>query len=735
MPADADDLRAEDAETGDVTASLALASGGDTAPRTGIDSRSPDNHEPAAQTVSRTEAEQHSRHEPQPAIQTQADQEPGREPQAAAPVPPDQTQPATHPEPATPPVPPDQTQPATHPEPATPPKPGPATGAQPAAEPATEPEPAAEPERASEPRPPWWRRGWLYDLAAVGSYLTLAAWVTYRLWLRPAGGLAANKADQAFFEWNLAHGARVVTEHVDPFISGRMNVPDGVNMMANTSVLGISLPFAPITLAYGAHTTFTVFLTFAFVATAIAWYFVLSRYLLPGARVAAWLGAAFCAFAPGMIAQGNGHPNIVCQFLVPVLIWRTLELRKPGRWLRNGVWLGLVVIWQAFINLEILFMTVVGLGIFVLVMALARRELRQAWRPFLSGLAVAGGLAVAALWYPLHVQFHGPGAYRGLPVHVRRFGADLASYVAISRESLFGDASTSKGLSQNPAEANSFFGWPLIILLIGLIAWLRRSAVVVGLALVAVTFAVFSFGPELQLHGHPTGIPSVWKLFIDTPVLSSAVPTRWALAVIPVVGMLLAVAAARAGALARRLGAWRGHLVRAATVAVVAVALVPIAPTALRAGPLPAAPAFITAGTWRPYTAGGRSLVFIPPASSGNSDPLRWSAQYLDAIPFTHGYFLGPNGKDGTAMFTAVVRPTTSFIALARRSRVSPPISDRLREQSREDLRFWRAGAIVMVPQPDRIVTSRYRAAMTRLLGFPPSEVDGVELWDVRSLS
>jgi hypothetical protein len=165
------------------------------------------------------------------------------------------------------------------------------------------------------------------------------------------------------------------------------------------------------------------------------------------------------------------------------------------------------------------------------------------------------------------------------------------------------------------------------------------------------------------------------------------------------------------------------------------VALVPIAPTALRAGPLPAAPAFITAGTWRPYTAGGKSLVFVPPASSGNSDPLRWSAQYLDDIPLTHGYFLGPNGKDGTATFTAAVRPTTSFLALARRFRVSPPISDRLRAQSREDLRFWRAGAIVLVPQADPVVTARYRLAMTRLLGFAPREVDGVELWDVRSLS
>ncbi len=56
-----------------------------------------------------------------------------------------------------------------------------------------------------------------------------------------------------------------------------MNVPDGVNMVANTSVLAVSIPLTPITLALGPHAAFMVFLTGALVATALAWYFVLSR--------------------------------------------------------------------------------------------------------------------------------------------------------------------------------------------------------------------------------------------------------------------------------------------------------------------------------------------------------------------------------------------------------------------------------------------------------------------------
>jgi hypothetical protein len=204
--------------------------------------------------------------------------------------------------------------------------------------------------------------------------------------------------------------------------------------------------------------------------------------------------------------------------------------------------------------------------------------------------------------------------------------------------------------------------------------------------------------------------------------------------VTPVVGLLLALAATRAGALARRVGTWRGAIVRVVTVAVFAVALVPIAPTALPAAPLNATPAFITAGTWREYTAGGRSLVFVPPAGSTASDPLRWSAQYRDEIPFTHGYFLGPNGKDGTATFGAVVRPTTAFLSQVKKAAKTPPISAKLKAQARADLRFWRAGAIVLLPQQNATQKARYKLAMTRLLGFPPREVGGVELWDVRSV-
>ncbi|GIF49360.1 glycosyl transferase [Asanoa ferruginea] len=580
-------------------------------------------------------------------------------------------------------------------------------------------------------RQPLWKRARARDLAAVASYVLAAFWVTYRIWLHPTWGLAANRADQAFFEWMLGHGALVATGQASPFVSGQMNAPLGINLMANTSVLGISIPLTPVTLLFGPHAAFNVFLTGGLILTAVSWYLVLSRYLLHR-RLAAWIGAGFCAFAPGMISQANGHPNLVSQFLVPVLIWRTLELRK-ARFVVNGVLLGLVIIWQAFINLEILFMTAVGLVIFLIVAGAVRwRETRATWRPFLFGGLVAGGVALAALWYPIAILLNGPQSYSGLPLEVRDYGADLAAYVALSRESLLGSMATARDLAQNAAEENSFFGWPLLALTLVVVVALRRSAAAIGLFVVGVVFAYLSLGPVVRLHGEPTGIPSMWASLHEVPVLSSAVPTRWALAVTPVVGLLLAMGVAAAQRHAETITApARANAFRAVAAAALLVALVPIAPTALPATKLTNTPDFVTDGTWARYTAGGRSIVFVPMPNSGINDPIRWSGATLTRMPLAGGYFLAPVGPDRIASFTSEFRPTNYFLRYVARSKKVPALSPESRANARGDLAYWNAGAVVI---PQRRDTELWKKALTSLYGAPPERVGDVWLWDVAKL-
>jgi hypothetical protein len=604
---------------------------------------------------------------------------------------------------------------------------------------ATTVKPAARPvsEAQDEPRrkPYFWRSLTWGDVAATITFVAVALVLTAPLWFNLDHELRDDPQDQAFFEWMLAHGARVLTDGVYPFVSDRMNYPDGVNMMANTSVLAVSLPLTPVTLLFGPHVAFIVFLTFALALTGVSWYFVLSRKFV-ASRVAAWVGALFCTFAPSMVSHAGGHPNIVSQFLVPLIIWRTLELRVPGRAVRNGLILAGLLVWQAFINLEILFMTAVGLGIFCAVMAVARRRShRGEVVPFLRGLGVAAIVSLAALAYPLYVQFFGPQSYHGLPQFVRNFGADLGSFTAYARRSIAGDETSTARLAQNAAEENAFFGWGLVILFFGVAAWMRRNIAVTTLAAIAMFFAALSLGPRIHLYGVSTGIPGIWAVLHSVPVLNSAVPTRWAMAIAPVVGIVLALGCQRAYDLIRSQPSAR-RPIRVAMITAVVMALVPLAPTPLATTVMDPVPGFVSSGAWRQYVDQDHTVVSLPLPDSSYPDPLRWSAVTGQDMRIAGAYALLPNDNpldptDRTALFSPPWRPTSGLMASIRMGNPIPQITDARREMTLADLRYWRAGVVVLAPQEHDIDMLR---VMSEILRFPPTWQQGAWVWDVRSL-
>ncbi|WP_127499007.1 hypothetical protein [Actinoplanes sp. LAM7112] len=598
------------------------------------------------------------------------------------------------------------------------------------------PDVEAAPEQGREPAKRWWRRrpDWR-DVLATVTFIVVALYLTLPLWLNLDHQLRDDPQDQAFFEWMLAHGARVLTDGAYPFFSDRMNYPDGVNMMANTSVLAVSLPMTPVTLLFGPHVAFNVFLTLALALTGISWYFVLSRQFV-SSRLAAWVGALFCTFAPSMVSHAGGHPNIVSQFLVPLIIWRTLRLRDSTRYVRNGLIMAGLLIWQAFINLEILFMTAVGLGVFCLIMAISRRKTHPGEaRGFVRGLVVAGTVTLAVLAYPLSVQFFGPQSYHGLPHFVRNFGADLASFTAYSSHSVAGNAMVAERLAQNPAEENAFFGWGLVILFVGLLVWMRRSAAVLALGAVAVLFAAMSLGPRIFLNGINTGIPGIWAILHSVPVLNSAVPTRWAMAIAPVIGILLALGVQRAIDLVRAQPAARGP-VRVAMVTAVAMALVPLAPEQLKIAPMAPTPDFVTSGAWKQYVDDNHTVVTLPLPDSSYPDPLRWTAITGQDMRIAGAYALLPNQNpldpsDKTALFSPPWRPTSGLMASIRQGNPIPEINDIRREMTLADLRYWKAGVVVLTPQ---VRDSEMLRAMTGLLNAQPTWTGNAWVWDVRHL-
>jgi hypothetical protein len=560
------------------------------------------------------------------------------------------------------------------------------------------------------------------DLVVYALYAVGALYVLQHLVGDPGGRVQLNVPDQTLFEWVLGFGSRVVTDQLFPFVTNRLNFPVGVNMMANTSVLGVSLPLTPVTVLFGTAVGYVVFSALGLAGTAAAWYYVLSRHVVRS-RAAAAIGGGLAGFSPAMISHSYGHPNIAAQFLVPFIVWRSIKLREPHRWLRNGIALALLVIWQAFINEEVLLVTAVGLLIFTVSYVLMRpTAVVRHGLPFVAGALTAAVIAGAALAYPLHVQFN--GHQHGLPATnssgPRPYAADLLAFPGFSHDSLAGHHTTLK-LAQNVAEQSAFFGWPLLLLLLISLVLMAHSRVFWSATIVAVILASLSLGGRINVDGRETKVPGTWTLIGDLPLFRQVVPTRFAVAVAPVLAVMLALAFDRVLALTARNPFSPFRLL---WIGLTIAALVPIVPVPIGVRDRPPVPGFIASGTWRRYVDDRHSLVGIPSASVGNLEAMRWAAISRVGFAIPGGYYLGPDGA-----FGAPPRPTSTLLDSVAATGHVPTVTGKQISDATADLRFWRAAVVVIVPGSQ---TEAVKHTVTNLLDSEPSLVDGVWLWDVR---
>ncbi len=575
------------------------------------------------------------------------------------------------------------------------------------------------PERSADRIVPRWA-----DCAAVALFVALAFWVTSGLWIH-VGSLALvnGGSDVTFFEWTLVHAARIFTHGENPLFTPQMNVPNGVNLMANTGLLGLTVPLVPVTLLFGPAVAFTIMLTGGLAATAWAWYHVLSRHIM-GHWPAALVGGLFAGFAPGMISHVNGHPDLVCQFLIPFIIWRAVSLRTA----RDGVVLGLLVTWQAFLNEELLFQTGLAVGVFVAVYAVFRpSEVLARVRPFLAGLWPALLTAGALLGYPLWFQFAGPQSYRGLPESVLGFGTDLRAFTAFSRSSLVRHGASDSSYAA-PPEENTFFGAPLLIATGVIVVWLwRRLVPVRALTVVALVFAVLSLGRTVAAGGHTVLSHGPMSVLDHLPLFDSVVPTRFGLALIPVVAVLLAFSV-RAVSVHPGATASDGR-VRYGWAVVLVAALLPIAPTPVLAGPAAPVPGFFTSGQWRQYVHDGQSVLSgNPSGGSAAFTAMGWDNATGQGYRVVGGYFLVPDAH-GRGAYGGPGRPTTILLTGIVRHGGNRQITAAQRAAFRADLRYWHTAIVVLSPHAPH--HDELRSALNQLTGQPGRQVQGVLLWDV----
>ncbi|WP_405090620.1 DUF2079 domain-containing protein [Micromonospora sp. NBC_01392] len=580
------------------------------------------------------------------------------------------------------------------------------------------------------------------DLLVTLTAVALALWVTSGMWRDPnTRTITVNSSDQALFEWLLAFGGHALTHGENPLFTHLINVPDGVNLAVNTSITVYAAVFAPLTYLIGPPATFLVILTLNLAATAVAWHWLLSRHLV-GSRLAAGVGALFIAYCPAMVSHANAHLNWTAGWLVPLLVWGVFRLRRPGRAVTGGIVLGLLVGVAFSIAAEGLFFTALALAVFLLVWALhpARRaEARAALPRMAAGLGVTALVAGVLLAYPLWLHFAGPQRFHGTGFDPLIHSEDIAAYLSYPRRSLAGWAGFGTSLAPNPTEENSFFGVPLLLLAVACFALLWRRAdrafraTLLALGVTAVVFAVLSWGPTAKWNGRRTDQLLPFGVLDNLPVINAALPSRLALVVAPVIGLLLAYAIDTL-----RARPPRRRVTGAAWVVGFVAALLPLLPTPLLTSVREPVPAFVTTGAWQRYVPPDGVLTPLPLTVDVYPDGQRWQAYALahrqGEFRIPAGFFLGPGGPDGRGRIGPVPRTFDTLMDQAGRTGLVPIITEGSIEESRADLRYWGVRVVVLA---DRVHGAKYdvdeealRRTATALLG-PPERVDDVWLWRV----
>ncbi|MDQ0376292.1 glycosyl transferase [Amycolatopsis thermophila] len=569
------------------------------------------------------------------------------------------------------------------------------------------------------------------DALVIGLYVVAAFIIYAGLWVNLGrGGYMYNSGqDQNMWEWFFAVTAHAVFHWENPLGTTLQNYPDGVNLMANTAMFGLGIPLSPITQLFGPTVTWAIALTGGLSGTAIAWYWVFSRHLVTS-RTAAAIGGAFCGFAPAMISHGNAHPNFVVLFLIPFIVLRLIRLAQGRRPVRDGIVLGLMLAYQVFLGEEPLLIMMMAFVLFAAGYAASRpREALRMVKPMAGGLVIAAVVAVAIAIYPLWWQFLGPQSYRTLehgPV-----GNDTAAFTRFATESIAGAPEAAADVSMNRTEENAFFGWPLIVLMVVLTIWLWRNAVARAIAISMFLMAWLSLGVQLIVNHHETGIPGPWKLLAELPLFDSLLESRLAIGCIPAVAALLAIATDRVFAAAPSFRD-RNLPVRFLWLGALVAVLLPVAPTPLKTYIRPATPAFFTDGAWRQFIGSG-SMVVVPLPNTGDARALNWQVEADLGFPLADGYFVGPSGPDDKrGRYGPVERPTANLLAEVRENGEVPQITAAERTQAVEDLKFWKADAVVLAPVTNG---NALHQTVDQLLGGSAQYVGGVWVWDVRALA
>ncbi|MGO2038028.1 MAG: hypothetical protein ACTH2U_16255 [Brevibacterium sp.] len=353
----------------------------------------------------------------------------------------------------------------------------------------------------------------------------------------PGGRVVAENDDSSLFIWWLGHAAHVLTGAEDGLLhTEAMNaLGGGVNGAWNTSLVGIAILLAPITLLAGPIVSYNLLIISIPVLVSLATAVLFTRFL---SRLPAFIAAGGVGFSSYVIAQLSGHPNLAFAIAPPLVAVAILELLsgsgiRDRRFWSVSLGLGALLGFQFYVSTEVLAGTFIAVLCLLLAIAVFGRSLTSAagWLRLLLGGTVASALALL-LALPLLVTMTGPNAPSGAIRPHGVWNTDLLDPIIPAVPTLLGNGESPlpRIMDIDGAELGAYVGIPALLAAVIILFCLGRNrryatALAIASATGILVFAL-SLGSPVLLNGRellPTG---PFALVEAIPVLNNILPMR-----------------------------------------------------------------------------------------------------------------------------------------------------------------------------------------------------------------
>ena len=350
----------------------------------------------------------------------------------------------------------------------------------------------------------------------------------------PGRTLLGTTQDPTIFMWSFAWWPHALLSLESPFHTYALYAPQGINLAWTTSVPGLAIPFAPLTLLFGPALSYNV--AAVLLPALAAWTTYLLCLHLTRSLWASLVGGYLFGFSTYMVGQQmEGHLHLTGVFPVPLialLVLRRIEGTIAPRRFMLGI--GALVAFQLYVSTEVVLlataMLVLIVGVTLLLDRGRRAVLMTVVRETLGGYLIAAVLAA-----PL-AAFVIAGRPSGSFTASRFSGTDVLNLLLpTTANALAGNLFASERAHFNPSEAALYVGAPTLVLL-GVWLWRgRRVPAIRAVAIALVVAIVLAFGNHLRVNGN--------KLFELPGALGPHLPLVENLH-LPRFGMFLALAGA-----------------------------------------------------------------------------------------------------------------------------------------------------------------------------------------------